>query len=581
MLRRIRALVLVGAMLLLALPGAVVAETHNVNQECRSFDVTGFALCGVFLDFWETNGGLPVFGYPLTDAHPEQNYDTGTTYTVQYFERQRFEHHPENAGSIYEVLLGRLGAQILELQGRNWHAFPKASPTAPHYVPETGHAVAEVFWSYYTSHGLDLGDPGTSWRESVMLFGYPISPATMETNEDGDTVLTQWFERAVFEHHPQNPAPYDILLRRVGAELLDWMTEPEPGPDQELVTDVMASGLTNPRGMFVAANGDLYITEAGAGGNMCRDVELGIGQAQACFGYTGAVLRRAADGHLSVVVSGLPSYRAGDDVTGPHDVYLDDDGTLWVLMGLGANPAERANFPLGGNTFGHLLRVNADRTWESVVDVAAYEAAVNPDGTTVDSNPFAMAVTDWGIAVTDAGGNALLWIDQELKLSHLTVFAPIMMTAPPFLGLPEGTQIPADAVPTGVVAGADGALYVTLLTGFPFEVGKASVWRVTTSGEATEYAAGFTNLMDLDFDNQGRLVVVELTKTGYLAVDQNAPATLRGRVTRIAANGARTVLVDEGLVLPTSIATGTDGSLFVTSFGVMPELGMVLRLSWQ
>ena len=42
-----------------------------------------------------------------------------------------------------------------------------------------------------------------------------------ETNADGDTVLTQYFERAVFEYHPENAdTPYAVLLRRLGAEEL-------------------------------------------------------------------------------------------------------------------------------------------------------------------------------------------------------------------------------------------------------------------------------------------------------------------------------------------------------------------------
>ena len=43
----------------------------------------------------------------------------------------------------------------------------------------------------------------------------------LDTNADGDTVLTQYFERAVFEYHPEYAGtPYAVLLRRVGAELL-------------------------------------------------------------------------------------------------------------------------------------------------------------------------------------------------------------------------------------------------------------------------------------------------------------------------------------------------------------------------
>lgn len=87
--------------------------------------------------------------------------------------------------------------------------------------PTTGHAIAEQFWGYWRGQGLEFGDDGVTMRESLALFGYPISEPMMETNGDGDTVLTQYFERAVFEYHPDNPEPYQVLLRRVGAELLD------------------------------------------------------------------------------------------------------------------------------------------------------------------------------------------------------------------------------------------------------------------------------------------------------------------------------------------------------------------------
>ncbi len=41
----------------------------------------------------------------------------------------------------------------------------------------------------------------------------------METNAEGHTVLTQWFERARFEYHPDNAAPYKVLLGRLGAQV--------------------------------------------------------------------------------------------------------------------------------------------------------------------------------------------------------------------------------------------------------------------------------------------------------------------------------------------------------------------------
>jgi hypothetical protein len=184
------------------------------------FPETGHSLGAGFRTYWEANGGLAVFGFPMTEEFQALNADSGAWYSVQLFERQRFEWHPENAGSPFVVLLGRLGAELLARQGRDWHDLPVADPATPHYMPETSHAIAPEFWDYWSGHGLELSDPGTSFRESLALFGYPLSEPMLETNADGDTVLTQYFERAVFEWHPDNPPEWQVLLRRLGAEEL-------------------------------------------------------------------------------------------------------------------------------------------------------------------------------------------------------------------------------------------------------------------------------------------------------------------------------------------------------------------------
>ena len=70
-----------------------------------------------FAAYWEANGGLAQFGYPLTEEFTER-LENGRTYTVQYFERARFEHHPKNAYPD-DVLLGQFGRHILtESTGR-------------------------------------------------------------------------------------------------------------------------------------------------------------------------------------------------------------------------------------------------------------------------------------------------------------------------------------------------------------------------------------------------------------------------------------------------------------------------------
>ncbi|HET7036210.1 MAG TPA: L,D-transpeptidase [Thermomicrobiaceae bacterium] len=79
------------------------------SKDRSYFAATGHFLSYGFKSYWEENGGLPVFGYPLSEEFSEKNASDGNTYTVQYFERGRFEYHPEFKGTHYEVELGLLG----------------------------------------------------------------------------------------------------------------------------------------------------------------------------------------------------------------------------------------------------------------------------------------------------------------------------------------------------------------------------------------------------------------------------------------------------------------------------------------
>jgi hypothetical protein len=183
------------------------------------FPETGHQVCGRILEYWGENGGLPVFGYPITNQAAQQV--EGKTFQVQLFERNRLELHPENARP-YDVLLGRLGFDSLVKQKRDWRSFPKADSSAPHYFPETGHAIAAQFWDYWSGHGLQFDDaPAHSFQESLALFGLPLSEPTMEKSAtDGGTYLTQYYERARFEFHPENAGTqYEVLLGLLGREL--------------------------------------------------------------------------------------------------------------------------------------------------------------------------------------------------------------------------------------------------------------------------------------------------------------------------------------------------------------------------
>jgi glucose/arabinose dehydrogenase len=251
----------------------------------QAFPETGYRLDGRFAQFWSQNGGLAVFGLPISDQRPERGSEG--VFTVQWLERERFELHPENTPP-YDVLLGRLGAEALERQGRDWRSTPAEQPqTGCLFFAETNRNLCEPFLSTWRSNGLEFdGVRGTSYAESLALFGLPLTPAQVETNADGFTVLTQWFERARFEYLPDNPPPFRVLLGRLGAEVyapgratVDPAQDPgpqyvairEPGwpgalevPAGFSVTEV-AAGLNRPRFMAIdPADGSLVYASDGA-----------------------------------------------------------------------------------------------------------------------------------------------------------------------------------------------------------------------------------------------------------------------------------------------------------------------------
>jgi hypothetical protein len=209
---------------------------------------------GQIAAYWAEQGGLPVFGYPIGPQHQEPS--SAGDLSVQLFERARLELHPENAPP-YDVLLGRLGADSLAMQGRDWTAFPKGDASAPHYFSQTGHAIAPQFWSYWSSHGLEFdGQRGKSFNESLALFGMPLSEAQTEINPtDGKAYLTQWFERARFEYHQEFAGtPDEVQLGLLQRELQASSAAPAGPP----VPAAPAPGLQS-SGFIQASGGQLVL----------------------------------------------------------------------------------------------------------------------------------------------------------------------------------------------------------------------------------------------------------------------------------------------------------------------------------
>jgi hypothetical protein len=197
------ALAIIAALAIAPAAGSGLAQPAAA---CRAFDETGKQICGRFLAYWQDHGGLPQQGFPISNELKEVSEVDGKTYTVQYFERAVFELHTENAAP-YDVLLSLLGSMAFKQR------YPGGSPPPAsdrptiggQTFPETGFTVSGRFLEYWKANG------------GLAQQGFPISDEIREVSAlDGKEYIVQYFERAVFEHHPENARPYDVLLSQLG-----------------------------------------------------------------------------------------------------------------------------------------------------------------------------------------------------------------------------------------------------------------------------------------------------------------------------------------------------------------------------
>ncbi len=308
----------------------------------------------------------------------------------------------------------------------------------------------------------------------------------------------------------------------------------------------------------------------------------------------------APDGSLLVADagSGIVELRKGKgslvtELPGVADIAPIGRGSMFAITGLGAPDPQK------------LFRVSRGHTAE-VADLFAFEQAVNPDGGDpaeegIDSNPFDVEALGGGRAlVADAGGNDLLIVDAKGNVDWVAAFPPQLAPTDSVKSLvgcptpPPGLEfvcdlppvIPAQAVPTSVAIGPDGAYYVGELVGFPSPTGMSRVWRIEpgtrhaacgTSPACTVVADGFTSIVDLAFGPHGELYVVELDEAGFGAVELGG-AGLGGTVNRCDSTSWDCTEVTSGLTMPIAVAVDRDGTLYAAVSALIPGAAQVITL---
>jgi sugar lactone lactonase YvrE len=305
-----------------------------------------------------------------------------------------------------------------------------------------------------------------------------------------------------------------------------------------VIAEPFATGLNQPRGMAFGASGDLFVAEAGA---------------KAIGPNSGRVLRISPRGEQSVVAANLPfTPLPGHGDVGAADVAILGSA-LYVLTGEGHAALARS-----------VLRVLPDRSVQPIASLLNFAAAgLSPDligSGLVAANPYALAAAPDGSAlyVADGASGRVLRVGLDGQIS---IFA----------------ELPHMPPLTGLVFGLDGRLYFADFSPLPHTPGSGAIWAADSAGKLTPAVAGLTMPIDVGFDGEGTLYVLELSDGRHPS--QPYAAGL-GRVLRIERDGARTIVLDR-LNYPTAMAFSRAGDLYIAVNGAWsaPGQGTILRIA--
>jgi hypothetical protein len=363
-------------------------------------------------------------------------------------------------------------------------------------------------------------------------------------------------------------------LVTVGTVLASLPANATPSGDGAPTVTVVASGLNSPKHLTIGPGG-VYVVESGTGGSNCVTVD---GDSE-CEGQTGAVAVVTPFGTFNVL-TGLASVQEAEGAGGPDAIAFGHGEAAVLFQDTAVNPDGTTGVQgPGSDQFGKLLLARPfSQSLRVGADLAAF-AAANPqdpatlggspgDETTYDSDPFDVVRYRGGFAITDAAANDVLWLGHR---GHLSILTRLPTIPTPF----HGITINAQAVPTSLAVGPDGALYVGELVGFPGQPGTSSIYRIVPGQAPSVVATGLTSVTAIAFDREGRLLATEYNTGGLLS-----PPTVPGALVRIdISSGTVTTLPVSGLFQPTGVAVDFRGNVYVSNFGNSAGTGEVLRIT--
>jgi hypothetical protein len=386
---------------------------------------------------------------------------------------------------------------------------------------------------------------------------------------------------------------------------------------------VIADGLDNPRNFDFAPDGSIYLTTSGKGGDGADGRCIPSPSAQyipLCAGSNGSLIKIAADGTKTDVLSGLTSIAlvpSGEQAAGPADFKFDSKGNAYLLMGLAGNPEQRDS-TLKAPDLGKLYKVDlTTNSLTSLADFGAYEIANNADGTDIISNPYAMAIKDDYAYVIDGGANTIYKTALDGSgIKDVKAFPDkvLSLTTDQFPQLPEGAVDPTggaplppgytqaanglpvsnQSVPTGITTAPDGTLTVSEYSYFPYPENEARIWKVddnlTTVGTGvngvpltgTEIADGFTQLTGVTYDSEGNLYALQHINTSeWKEIQQGGVITgdISGSIIKIAKDGTReTIWSGNGLEAASGLEFGPDGNLYTSNRARLAGTGQLIKI---